>query len=258
VLVTRAEHQAEALSRALAAAGAEPVELPVIRLGPPPEPERLDAALRALATYDWVVFTSSNTVRAVVRRLGGLGLPATALARCRLAAIGPATAAALQEHGLAVEVVPDEYVAEGVLAALAERDTWPGRRVLLPRAARARETLPEGLRALGANVDVVAAYATAPAEPPQAATVVAELAGGRIQAATFTSPSTVHGFARLWNRHGGSHVPFVVACIGPVTASAAQECGFPVHVVPKRYTVAGLVEALAAYRVKGAGRSGIS
>ncbi|HEY8417734.1 MAG TPA: uroporphyrinogen-III synthase, partial [Limnochordales bacterium] len=132
VLVTRADHQAEQLSRCLAAAGAEAVVLPVIRILPSPEPERLDAALRALANFDWVVFTSVNAVQAVAERLEALGLPFTALGRCRLAAIGPATAAALRERGLAVDVVPEEYVAEGVLRALAARDTWPGRRVLLP------------------------------------------------------------------------------------------------------------------------------
>ena len=152
VLVTRADHQAEELSRCLVAVGAEPVQLPVIRFLRSPEPERLDAALRALGDYDWVVFTSVNAVRAVAERLEALGLPLASLARCRLAAIGPATAAALQEHGLSVEVVPDEYVGEGVLRALAERDTWPGRRVLLPRAAQARAALPEGLRTIDAEV----------------------------------------------------------------------------------------------------------
>lgn len=264
VLVTRADHQADQLSGCLAAAGAEPVELPVIRLLPPPDPERLDRALRALAGYDWVLFTSANTVKAVVRRMGALGLPVAELSRCRLAAIGPATAAALAEHGLTVEVVPEAYVAEGLLRALADRDTWPGRRVLLPRAAAARATLPEGLQALGANVEVVAAYTTGPAEPPHARQVLTELTRGRIHAVTFTSPSTVKGFARLWAVHVGNEgaesgeaagsldagTPFVVACIGPVTAAAARESGFPVHVVAAVYTVPGLVEALASYRAE--------
>lgn len=264
VLVTRAVHQAPALSRALAAAGAQPVELPVIRLGPPPEPQRLDAALRALDRFDWVVFTSANTVQAVAARLAALGLPAASLARCRLAAIGPATAAALKEQGLPVAVVPQEYVGEGLLQALARRDRWAGRRVLLPRAAEARSVLPEGLRALGANVEVVAAYTTGPAEPPHARQVLTELTRGRIHAVTFTSPSTVKGFARLWAVHVGNEgaesgeaagsldagTPFVVACIGPVTAAAARESGFPVHVVAAVYTVPGLVEALASYRAE--------
>lgn len=265
VLVTRAVHQAPALSRALAAAGAQPVELPVIRLGPPPEPQRLDAALRALDRFDWVVFTSANTVQAVAARLAALGLPAASLARCRLAAIGPATAAALKEQGLPVAVVPREYVGEGLLQALARRDRWAGRRVLLPRAAEARSVLPEGLRALGANVEVVAAYTTEPAEPPGAGAVLAELAQGRIHAVTFTSPSTVKGFARLWEAHTGTGPPgdgaFVVACIGPVTARAARQRGLAVHVVAEDYTVDGLVRALAAYRArgeKGAGSHGIS
>ena len=258
VLVTRAEHQADDLSRALDEAGAEPVELPVIQMGPSPEPKRLDAALLALNSFDWVVFTSANTVRAVAARLGALGVPIAELARCRLAAIGPATAAALAERGLAVEVVPDEYVAEGVLRALAPRDTWQGRRVLLPRAAKARDTLPEGLRALGANVEVVAAYTTVPADPPNAKDVLTQLANGQIHAVTFTSPSTVHGFARLWAVHGREGARFVVACIGPVTAAAARESGLPVDVTARAYTVAGLVAALAAYRQKGAGSDGVS
>src|SRR5690606_3485943 len=115
-----------------------------------------------------------------------------------------------------------------------------------------------GLRALGANVEVVAAYTTVPADPPNAKDVLTQLANGQIHAVTFTSPSTVHGFARLWAVHGREGAPFVVACIGPVTAAAARESGFPVHVTAAAYTVPGLVAALAAYRQKGAGSDGVS
>ncbi|HEY8416482.1 MAG TPA: uroporphyrinogen-III synthase, partial [Limnochordales bacterium] len=135
---------------------------------------------------------------------------------------------------------------------------------------------PEGLRALGANVEVVAAYATGPADPPHAAAVLAQLARGEIHAVTFTSPSTAQGFARLWAAHGPRPGPqgaghgrdrsgagnqaFVVACIGPITAEAARACGFTVDVIASVYTVPGLVQALADYRAsreKGAGKDGL-
>ncbi|MBO8142144.1 MAG: uroporphyrinogen-III synthase [Firmicutes bacterium] len=266
VLVTRAEHQAGELSRLIREAGGEPVELPVIAISPSPEPERLDAALARLEQYDWVIFTSANAVDAVVRRMAELGIPARALERPRLAAIGPATAAALSRQGLAVDVVPAEYVAEAVVKSLSGAAQWAGLRVLLPRAARARPVLPEGLRALGANVDVVAAYETVPADAPEAPAVLEQLAQGRIQAMTFTSPSTVEGFCRLLAARGreGRAVSealasgTVIGCIGPVTAAAARERGFEVDVIAEEYTVAGLVRALAAYRQKGAMGRGVS
>jgi uroporphyrinogen III methyltransferase/synthase len=174
-----------------------------------------------------------------------LGLSVSALRERRLAVIGPGTEEALREHGLRAEVSPPEFRAEGLVAALARHDIR-GVRVLIPRAAVAREVLPDGLRALGAAVDVVSAYRTEPAAPSgHVDEACAAARAGRLDAVTFTSPSTVRQFCLL----AGPDAPrllrgVLVACIGPVTADAARASGLDVGVVAASYTLGGLVDAL--------------
>jgi uroporphyrinogen III methyltransferase/synthase len=250
IVVTRPRAQAGVLAALLEDQGAEVVAFPTIALVPPPDPTALDRAVAAAAGYDWIVFTSVNGVRAFFDRFAAARRDVRELATVRLAVIGPETAAELERRLLRPAVLPDDYRAEGLLAALAGEDLR-GRRVLLPRAAGARAVLPETLARRGALVDEVIAYqAVAPGE----ADVVglrAALAAGTLDALTFTSSSTVRHFVDLLGRAEvtrlvGAGRP-VVACIGPVTADTARELGLAVAVMPARYTVPALAEAVVAH-----------
>lgn len=249
VLVTRARHQASALSELLRQYGAEPLEFPVIAIVPPENYAPLDQALQQASTYDWIIFTSANGVEMVIQRLLALGLDVRALAGPALVAIGSATAEALQRYGLRVELIPEEFRAEGIIAALSKTGV-PGKKILLPRAAEAREILPQTLRAQGAVVDEIFAYRTVAADPPSDE-IYQLLEEGRVDAVTFTSSSTVRNFVERLTRRGlvAKEVlnEIVVACIGPVTANTAQELGIKVDLVAKEYTIPGLVEALVEY-----------
>ena len=245
IVVTRAAAQAQRLTQLLEAVGARVLEAPAIVITPPPSWKPLDAALDALGTFTWVVFTSVNGVAMLDRRLTARGLAWSALGNRRIAAIGPATADALAEHGLRADVVPGEYRAEGLLERLRGVIT-PADRVLLPRAAQTRDVLVTGLRRLGAEVTEVPAYATRRAETGTARLREA-LAAGTIDAVTFTSSSTARNFAELftederrtWLRR------VTVACIGPITAATAAEYGLTTDVMPGEYTIPALARALA-------------
>ncbi len=234
MVVTRAAQQAPVLAGMLHRLGAETVELPVIRIEEPSDGgQALRSAAARLGTYDWLVVTSVNTVERLVPLLGDP--PDTG--PTRVAAIGPGTAVALTGAGLRVDLVPERFVAESLLAAFPSPSG--GRRVLLPRAAAARDVLPRGLRAAGWEVDVVEAYRSVGDHPSPPALASAADA----DAITFTSPSTVRSYLEL---AGPGAVPPVVACIGPVTAAAARQSALEVAVVAEVHTMQGLVDALAA------------
>jgi uroporphyrinogen-III synthase len=236
VVVTRARPQAAELSELLVGVGAEVVEVPVIEIAEPADGGAgLVSAVGAAASgaYDWVVLTSTNGAERVVAALGG-----RSLGGARVAAIGPATADVLRRAGIGVDLVPDHYVAEALVEAFPPPR---GRgRVLVARAAVARDVLPEGLGARGWEVDVVEAYRTITAEVDP----VTRAKARRADVVTFTSPSTVDGSAALI---GLDHLPPVVACIGPVTAAAARRHGLDVTVEAAVHTIPGLVDALAGW-----------
>ncbi len=253
IVVTRPREQAGELASALEDAGAEVVLFPTIALAPPDDPAALDRAVAAAAAYDWIVFTSSNGVRAFFARVAAQERDVRELAAVRLAAIGPETAAELRRRLLRPAVVPREYRAEGLLDALAGEDLR-GRRVLLPRAAGARAVLPETLAARGATVDEVIAYRAVPPPDADVPALRAALAAGAIDALTFTSSSTVRHFVDLVGRDAAARLgAAVVACIGPVTAETAREAGLPVHVCPLDYTAAALAAALVEHFCNGQG-----
>lgn len=249
-MVTRPRDQAAELVHALEEYGAEVVPAPAIRIVPLADLSALRAALGRLADYDWLVFTSQNTVRIVCDRLAEWGLAPQDLARVPVAAIGPATAAALARRGIAAALVPPHFVAEAVVAALAARGELRGRRVLLPRAREARDALPAGLRAHGAAVDVIPVYETLP-ETGAAQGLAAEILAGRIDAVTFTSSSTVRRFVELVGPEAATSGRFAAAVIGPVTAATARELGIAVAVAAAEYTATGLVDALVRYFDRG-------
>ena len=237
IVVTRAREQASELVELLAAQGAEPIPLPVIRITRAEDLGDLDRAIAQLDAYDWIAFTSPNGVDALVQRLLELGKDVRAMGDASLAAIGPATAERLEARGLRVELVPPEFVSAGLADALIERG-MAGTRVLLPRAKAAPATLPDALERAGAEVDVVAAYETVP-DAEGAAEVRAALERGEVDVITFTSSSTVRNFVEAMRAATPGVATDVVAltrnalvaCIGPVTAETAKEEGLEVGLV---------------------------
>lgn len=247
ILVTRAAAQAQRFVQLLVGAGARVVQAPTIAIEPPASWEPLDAALAALDTFTWVIFTSVNGVLMVDRRLGARGIPWSAVAKKRVAAIGPATAEALAEHAVRVEVVPGEYRAEGLVERLRPL-VGAGDRVLLPRAKETRDVLVVELRRLGATVSEVPAYQTRRVENGVERLREA-LAGGAIDAVTFTSSSTARNFAELFSEEERSawRGRVAVASIGPITAATAAEYGLATDVMPSEYTIPALARAIADY-----------
>ncbi len=237
VVVTRPESQSEGLCERLRAVGAEPIAFPVIAIASPEAGGPLDQAIAQLDRYDWVIFTSVNGVEQFWDRLTGTGIPLdTSPIRGKVAAIGPTTAGAVNERGVVVDLMPDEYRAEAILDEIGD---VAGKRVLLPRADIARPALAKGLRAMGAAVDEVAAYYTVLGQPSPAA--FDALRAG-VDVITFTSSSTVRNFLAL--TEGLDYGDPLVACIGPVTADTARELGLRVDVVAEEYTIDGLLDAL--------------
>ena len=241
VVVTRARSQASTLVDRLREVGAGTVELPVIAVtGATDGGASLRSAASQLGSYGWVVFTSANGVEALTSHLRD----ARAFGAARVAAIGPGTAEALGRFGVVADLVPERFVAEGLLDAFPEpSSSGPpgGGRVLLPRAAEARDVLPKGLRAKGWQVNVVEAYRTERLRPAAEALAALRTA----QVVTFTSSSTVTGFLDVVDR---TDVPPIVACIGPITADTARSLGLQVDVVAGAHTIEGLVDALVEAR----------
>jgi uroporphyrinogen III methyltransferase/synthase len=253
VVVTRAREQAGPLIEALAERGAEPVHFPAIQFATPTDPARVAQAAREVDRYQLVVFTSANGVDRFFRALTDAGRDARALGCSLVVAIGPATAAALEQRGIRADAVPPEYrgeaAAEAAISLLQQHlGGTVGRRVLLARAEVARETLPQRLRDAGADVEVVPVYRTVPAEARDVEAIRSALAAGQIDAITFTSSSTVeHVCEALGGNAAELLAPVVVASIGPVTSETARRYGLHVTVEAERYTIPGLIDALEVH-----------
>ena len=241
IVVTRARAQASELRDRLEALGAEVVELPVIRIVPVAGSPEIDVALDELADYDYVILTSPNGARCLLDRLADRGLDARAFERAtRIVAIGPGTADALAEGGIRADIVPERFVAEGILEAL-ESEEVSGRRVLVARAREARDTLIDGLRERDASVDVVALYDTV-TEAPTPEQIAAALSADTI---TFTASSTVTSFMALISPGDRAKLAALrVVSIGPVTSETARDAGLTVHAEATEHTIPGLVAAL--------------
>jgi uroporphyrinogen III methyltransferase / synthase len=255
IVVTRAAAQAGVFSALLEGEGARVIEAPTILIEPPESWAPLDAALAEVRRFTWAVFTSANGVAMVEGRLRSRGRAWSDFSGLRVAAIGPATSAALEAHGIHAEVVPDEYRAEGLVERLRGL-VGTNDRVLLPRAAETRDVLVTELRRLGAEVTEVAAYRTRPpAEVPR--DLRAALAGKTVDAVTFTSSSTARNFARLFTAEERLmwFSSVTVASIGPITAATAAEHGFATTVMPSDYTIPALARALARHFGARAGAS---
>lgn len=244
VAVTRSQGQQGPLAHRLHELGAEVVPLPTIAFEAGPEAP-VAAAIARLGAYDRVIFTSANGVDYFLDALYAAGRDPRAFGAARLACIGPATARRLRARGLVADTVPETFVAEGLLDALLEEGI-AGQRILIPRAAVAREILPETLRAHGAEVEVLPVYRTV--QPPIDPAALARVVDGEVDLVTFTSSSTVHHFRALFDDATFAAVKGHVgaACIGPITADTAREHGLRIAVVAERYTIPGLVDALVA------------
>jgi uroporphyrinogen III methyltransferase/synthase len=246
IVITRPREQADGLVAALRALGAEPILAPVIAIEPLPDLARLRAALDDPSAYRWIVFTSRNAVDVVVDHMAEWRIPVEGLVRTAVAAVGPATGAALRQHGIEPALVPDRFVAEDLLAALAREGGLPGARVLLPQAEDARPVLADGLRALGAGVEAIAIYRTG-AAPGDFGPLAGELTAGRIDAVTFTSASTVRRFVELVGEDAARAATYTAVTIGPVTEAAAAAAGLARIISATPFTTAGLIAALVAH-----------
>jgi uroporphyrinogen-III synthase len=244
VLVGRAKHQAGALSTELRKHGATVLQIPFIEIRKPPSFKRLDSALRNLEGYDWLILTSANGVEAMWERLHRLGFTNKNLKYLRIAAIGPATSKAIEQHGIKVNVVPKEYMAESVVRSLQRR--VKGKRVLLVRAKVARDVIPRELRKAGAHVDVVEAYETVVPKSSRARLrSVLQNPRQRPHVITFTSSSTVRNFVGLMGGRSTVLLDGVsLASIGPVTTSTLQDFGFRADIAAKEFTIPGLVDSI--------------
>src|SRR5438309_4314085 len=247
ILVSRAREQASELSSKLRALGAEVLEIPFIEIRRPRSFQKLDNALRRIQPYDWLILTSVNGVNALFTRLEQLAIAPQQLRQLQIAAIGPATRAAIEQHGLKVTVVPQEYVAESVVRSL--RAKVRGKRVLLVRAKVARDVIPRQLRDPGADVDVVGAYETV--GPKRSAAELKRILADPARAPqviTFTSSSTARNFLTLLGARLDRSVldGIKIASIGPVTSATLRDLGLRVDIEAREYTMQGLVEAIAA------------
>jgi len=239
VVVTRARAQASGLAATLRALGAEVVELPAIRIESRVGEDEVRAAIDAIHTFALVCLTSPNGVHLLFEALTEAGLDARALASANVAAIGPGTARALAEHGVAADIVPERFVAEALVEALAGVEV-ADHPVLVARAAEARDVLPDALRKRGAKVDVVALYETVREEPEPDAVEAARSA----DYVTFTSSSTVTNLVEALNGRFPDSARIV--SIGPITSEAARAAGLEVHVEAGRHDIDGLLDALLA------------
>src|SRR3990172_2954317 len=247
ILVTRSRDQASAFSELLEEYGAHVIQSPTIDIRPPSDWSGLDRSIEGLEKYHWIIFTSVNGVAYFWQRLTVAGKDARIFKGIKIAAIGPPTAQALSEHGIIPDLIPNEYKAEGIIQAL-ETEDLTGIRFLIPRAAEAREALPEQLRNRGAKVELVEAYRTVrPADNEKE--IIDLLKAKEIDLITFTSSSTVKNLIQSLPkpRYDGLLAGIKIACIGPITAKTAKDLGIETDIMPEEYTIPAMAEAIVRY-----------
>ncbi len=247
IVVTRAREQASGLVKLLSDLGAECLECPTIKVVPPDDWEPLDTAIKNIASYDWLVFTSVNGANFFFERLFKQNMDVRALSNLRTASIGPATAKRMFDFGLKSDIVPKSYMAESVIEAFANEDI-NGKRILLPRAKEARPILPVELAKMGAEVDEITAYRTKEVRD-NIDFLLSRLEESTIDLITFTSSSTVKNFHALIPpaKFNDLMKGITIAAIGPITADTAKELGIDVHIVAESFTIPGLCDAIKQF-----------
>ena len=255
VLVTRPRDQAGEMVDRLTVLGADAIEAPMIRIVPPEDDGPLKQAALDVGLFDWIIFTSANAVDAFMTALLEVSHDIRALAGPQLCTVGSGTAERLARYGIRVDLVPDEFRADAVVAALELHGRINGARVLVPRADIGRDVIAEGLRSAGAQITDVVAYRTVLEEAQQddGPDVYRMLLDGKIDVVTFTSPSAVRNFSSIYGAEQTTDLlkNTIVATIGPVTAEAAIQLGIPVTVQPTVSTIPALVDAIAAHVSRG-------
>ena len=246
IVVTRPLTQSRGFAETLERYGADVVLFPTIETVPVASYARLDVALEHIEQYHWLLFTSVNGVKYFVERLQTRNTPLEAFRHLRIATIGPETARAVTALSLQVHAVPEEYRAEALVNVLGE---VRGQRILLPRAAEAREVLPKELQALGAQVDEIPVYETRRPQTAETDKLRELLSTAKIDMVTFTSSSTVRNFVAAFAGENLSQllVKTRIGCIGPITADTVREHGLPVTVQSSIYTIPGFTEAIVEY-----------
>ena len=243
VIVTRARSQASRLVAQLEDLGAEVLEFPTIEIVPVEDPRPLDEALKNIDKYDWLMFTSSNAVRGLAARMDALGIDSRSLAHLKFGVNGPSTARALGEIGIKPDAIPNEYLASAMIDLLNEREITP-RNVLFPRSSIGRETLANGLRDMGANVDEIVAYSTqSPANTGEHIRAAYEQG---VDYTTFTSSSTARNMVELLGGSPDSINTSRTVMIGPITADTAKELDINIDVMSPEQSIAGIIEAIKA------------
>ncbi|MDD3250525.1 MAG: uroporphyrinogen-III C-methyltransferase [Smithellaceae bacterium] len=242
IVITRPQRQADDLAKLLAAEGARPIAFPTIAIEPPSDWSELDAALAELESYQWLIFTSANGVRFFFERMQQKGQDVRDLKDIKICCIGPATARQLADRGIRADLVPEEFIAEGILKSFAAMDIQ-GMNILIPRAEKARDILPRTLQAQGARVTVATAYRTVNSGRKKEE-LTRRLAAGEVDVITFTSSSTVTNFFEIQGKDFTLPPSVRVACIGPVTAGTAAKAGFKIDILQREYTMEGLIRTL--------------
>ena len=248
IVITRPKEQAEEFAQLLRKQGAKVILFPTIKIVPTTGGQKLDRAIRNVEAYQWLIFTSANGAKLFFQRFHELGRDIRDLKGVCICTIGPATAAVVEERGIKVDLVPESFVAEGVVRAFQDRGI-SGQRILLPRAEVARDVIPEGLTQLGAQVEVVNVYRTV-SSGAEGGRLKELISKGDIDVITFTSPSILKNFMAIMGE--GFHLParIRIACIGPVTAAAVKKAGLKVDIMPEMYTIPGLVKAMVDFFCK--------
>ncbi len=244
VVITRSREQASVLVKKIWDLGGIPLEFPTIKISKEADLTQLAEAFKHINDYQWIIFTSVNAVEIFFDEMKLNNIDIRDLYRIKICAIGPATRKKLEDWGLKVEVMPDEYRAEGVLEALNGIITEE-ERVLMPRARGARDVLPETLRKWGLQVDEIKIYSAA-LVAGENADIPDNIIQGKVDYLTFTSSSTVNNFVEIMGLENISKLgkEIKIACIGPITADKARELGFEVKIVAEEYTIDGLVQAI--------------
>ena len=245
IVITRPEAQAEEFQTLLQNEGAQPYLFPTIQIIPPETFQYLDQKIKNMGKYDWLIFTSANAVRFFFQRMKEIPCDIRNLKGIKICAIGPTTAHCIETYGLSVDLIPEKFSSEGIIAAFGKEDI-KGQNILIPRAGKTRDILPRELTASGANVDCVTAYRTV-SSGRKKEELINWINEGRIHVITFTSPSTVEHFIAMME--GNHHLlrEIKIACIGPVTAEASRKAGLEVDILQERYIVPAMVQSISEY-----------